>query len=374
MSEEDEYGLSPTKEEVEIDPPVVEYRPQRPSSYRPRIAMIGTGGISEFHLKAYQKCGYEVVAFASRTRSKAEEKRDQFYPEAAVYDDHGPILEREDIEVVDITPHPADRLPIVREALRAGKHVLSQKPFVLDLAEGEELVSLAEEKGVQLAVNQNGRWAPHFSYLRHAVANGVIGRVTSLDFNLQWDQTWIKGTSQFESIHHLILFDFAVHWFDITTQIMAGQEPTRVLASAVRYEEQVYQPPALAAALVEYPGAQVRLSFNAHTTLGERDVTTVVGTKGTLRSSGPGLNEQPAMEVFLEGGQCRVPLESCWFDAGFEGTMGELLCAIEEGREPNNSARSNLKSLELCFAALASADTGQPVEVGSVRTVSTGPG
>ena len=146
-----------------------------------------------------------------------------------------------------------------------------------------------------------------------------------------------------------------------------------MLASVVRYDEQVYRPPALAAAIVEYPGAQVRLSFNAHTTLGEEDVTTVVGTKGTLRTRGPGLNEQPEMEVYLEEGQCTVPLESCWFDAGFEGTMSELLCAIEEDREPNNSAKSNLKSLELCFAALASADTGQPVEVGSVRTVSAGP-
>nr|MCS5540158.1 Gfo/Idh/MocA family oxidoreductase [Roseibacillus sp.] len=329
--------------------------------------------ISEFHLKAYRKCGYDVVAFASRTRNKAEAKRDEFYPEAEVYDDHRAILERDDIEVVDITPHPADRLPIVKETLEAGKHVLSQKPFALNLADGEELVRLADEKGVKLAVNQNGRWAPHFSYLRNAVAEGVVGRVTSLDFNLQWDQTWIKGTSEFESIHHLILFDFAVHWFDITSQIMAGQEPTRVLASVVRYDEQVYRPPALAAAIVEYPGAQVRLSFNAHTTLGEEDVTTVVGTKGTLRTRGPGLNEQPEMEVYLEEGQCTVPLESCWFDAGFEGTMSELLCAIEEDREPNNSAKSNLKSLELCFAALASADTGQPVEVGSVRTVSTGP-
>jgi predicted dehydrogenase len=52
---------------------------------------------------------------------------------------------------------------------------------------------------------------------------------------------------------------------------------------------------------------------------------------------------------------------------GMGGTMGELLCAIEEGREPGHSARNNLKSLELCFAALASADSGQPVRVGDVR-------
>ena len=80
MSEDDEYGLSPTKEIVEIDSPEVDYRPATPRSYRPKIAMIGTGGISEFHLKAYRKCGYEVVAFASRTRSKAEAKRDEFFP------------------------------------------------------------------------------------------------------------------------------------------------------------------------------------------------------------------------------------------------------------------------------------------------------
>ena len=157
MSEDDDYGLSPTKEIVEIDPPEVDYRPSTPRSYRPKIAMIGTGGISEFHLKAYRKCGYEVVAFASRTRSKAEAKRNEFFPEAEVYDDYHAILEREDIEVLDITPHPADRLPIVKEALKAGKHVLSQKPFVLDLSEGEELVRIAEENGVKLAVNQNGR-------------------------------------------------------------------------------------------------------------------------------------------------------------------------------------------------------------------------
>ena len=49
--------------------------------------------------------------------------------------------------------------------------------------------------------------------------------------------------------------------------------------------------------------------------------------------------------------------------------MGELLCAIEEDREPNHSAANNIRSLELCFAALASADTGEAVKVGSVRRV-----
>jgi len=63
-------------------------------------------------------------------------------------------------------------------------------------------------------------------------------------------------------------------------------------------------------------------------------------------------------------------LSGTWFREGFHGTMAELLCAIEEKRTPNNNARENLKSLALCFAALASADAGgQPQRVGQTRRV-----
>lgn len=364
---EDDYGLSPTKEIQTIDAPEVHYQPPQPKSYRPKIAMIGTGGISEFHLKAYKKCGYDVVAFMNRTRSKAEARRDEFYPDAEVYDDYRTILDRDDVDVVDVLPHPAERLPILRDCIEAGKHVLSQKPFVLDVDDGLQLQELADNKGVKLAVNQNGRWAPHFSYFRNAVASGLIGEVTSIDLSLQWDQTWIAGNEEFESIHHLILYDFGVHWFDIVSCIMTGRDPKRVFASATRFDSQDFRPPAIASAIVDYDGAQARLAFNAHTKLGEEDMTTVVGTKGTLRSRGPGLNDQPEMEVYLEAGQCRVPLDGCWFESGFEGAMGELLCAIEEDREPNHGARGNLKSLELCFAALESANTGKTVKPGEIR-------
>ena len=148
---------------------------------------------------------------------------------------------------------------------------------------------------------------------------------------------------------------------------MGDQTAERVFASAVEYGEQVYKPPALGAVVADYPEAQVRMAFNAHTRLGEEDMTTVVGTKGTLRTRGPGLNEQPQVEVYLEEGSAVVPLEGCWFESGFQGTMGELLCAIEEEREPNHSARNNLRSLELCFAALESANSGKPVKPGEVH-------
>ena len=72
MSGDDDYGLSPNKEIVEIDAPEVDYRPAMPRSYRPKIAMIGTGGISEFHLKAYRKC---CLLYTSPSPRDVEESR-----------------------------------------------------------------------------------------------------------------------------------------------------------------------------------------------------------------------------------------------------------------------------------------------------------
>jgi predicted dehydrogenase len=106
--------------------------------------------------------------------------------------------------------------------------------------------------------------------------------------------------------------------------------------------------------------------FDADTRYGTHDRTYVAGSTGTAVSAGPDLKHQ-AVTLHTRAGQASPELHGCWFPDGFHGTMGELLCAIEEGREPTNSARNNLRSLELCFAAAASADRHEPVVPGTVR-------
>ena len=355
------YGLSDVAPVPSVSAPLLDYRPPHPRAYRPRIGLIGAGGISEYHLRAYQRCGWEVVAIADRTLGKAEAHALTFAPGAFITTDYQAILARDDIDVIDATPHPGARLPIMEAALRAGKHVLSQKPFVFDLKDGERLVQLAASKQRRLAVNQNGRWAPHFSYMAAAVKAGIVGEVASIDFILHWDHTWTAGTS-FEEIKHLLLLDFGVHWFDIATVFMGGVLPERVYASVQRTGFQTMKPPFLASVTADYTGAQVRFNFNAHVKHGQEDRTIIAGSKGTLRASGPGLNDQ-CVWLWTEAGECEVPLQGCWFESGFEGTMGELLCAIEDNREPANSAREALKSLRFCYAALQSADSQQPVTI-----------
>ena len=350
------YGLSQVSTGSGFVAPVLNYRPPTPRAYRPRIGLIGSGGISEYHLRAYQRRGWEVAAIADRTLAKAKARAEAFAPNARVTTDFHSVLNDPGIDVIDATPHPKDRLAIMEQALQCGKHVLSQKPFVDDRKDGERLIELASERGLKLAVNHNGRWAPHFSYMAAAIRAGVIGEVASIDFVLHWDHTWTAGTS-FENIHHLLLLDFGIHWFDIATVFMDGELPWQIQASVQRTRFQTVKPPFLAAVIADYQGTQVRINFNAHVKYGQEDRTIIAGSKGTLRAWGPGLNDQK-VALWTEQGEASVPLEGNWFESGFEGSMGELLCAIEDDREPSNSARSSLRSLSFCKAAMERAGTG----------------
>lgn len=359
----DSYALQSTAL-AEVSAPDLPYQPPTPRAYRPRIGVIGAGGIVSAHLDAYRATGWEVAAICNRTLAKAKARAAEFAPKARVTDRWEDVLSDPAIDVVDITPHPADRLPITEAALRAGKHVLSQKPFVLDLAEGRQLVALARDHGVKLAVNQNGRWAPHLAYMREAVRAGLIGDVISAHISIHWNHGWIAGTP-FERIEDLVLYDFGIHWFDFLRSVTGGRART-VFATAAHATGQTAAAPLLAQVLVQMEGGQASLVFDGATPFGPRDTTYIAGTKGSLQSDGPDLGQQ-SVTLTTAAGIARPQLRGTWFNDGFRGAMGALLVAIEDDHEPANGAEENLDSLALAFAAIQSRRTGQSVRVGAAE-------
>ncbi len=362
----DSYALKSTVL-AEVAAPDLPYQPPTPRSYRPRIGVIGAGGIVSAHLDAYRTAGWEVAAICNRTLSKAEAKAAEFAPRARVCDRWQDVVDDPGIDVLDITPHPADRLPIIEAALKAGKHVLSQKPFVLDLAEGRHLVDLARQNGVKLAVNQNGRWAPHLAWMREAVRAGLIGHVVSTHVSIHWNHGWIAGTP-FEKIEDLILYDFGIHWFDFLRSVI-GSRAQSVFATAATAMGQTAKAPLLAQCLVRMEGGQASLVFDGATPHGSRDTTYIAGTQGSLHSDGPDLGKQ-AVTLTTAAGIARPQLKGTWFNDGFRGAMGALLVAIEDGTEPANGAEENLDSLALAFAAIQSRRTGREVRVGEATRLS----
>ncbi len=348
-----DYSLSTKGKQEGITAPVFPYMPVVSDPTRYKIGLIGCGGISEAHLSSYQKAGFCVVALCDKIRDRALKRQQQFYPEAQVFTDFHQLLDSPEVDIVDIATHPSDRVEIILEALRKDKHVLSQKPFVEDLEIGSDFVALAASRGLKLAVNQNGRWAPHLCYIRNAVRSGILGDIFSIHIAVHWDHTWTVGTP-FEEIDDLILYDFAIHWFDFVSSLLGDRKITRVDATRTHAVGQTARPALLAQCTVNFEGGQASLVFDGNVRDTSYDSTFVAGTLGSIRSSGPNLNEQSIILSTAEG-ISQPPLSGQWFNDGFQGTMSELMHAIETDTEPINNARENLRSLSLCFAAIKSA-------------------
>lgn len=337
-----------------------------PNADRYGIGLVGCGGITGHHLEAYRSGGLRVEALFDVDAEKAIHRRDQYFPAARVCRSLEELLAIDTVEVVDIATHPPQRPPLIEQALKAGKHVLSQKPFVTDLEIGERLCDLADDHGCLLVVNQNARWAPHFAYARLAVERGLLGEVAGVHFGVHWDHSWVRGTP-FEKTPHLILFDYAIHWFDLLGCLI-GEAPEQVIASTARTPWQPINNPLLAQAAVQYPHTQASLCFDANIPHGGRDHTFISGRLATLRCFGPGNSSQ---SVVLDRGDVRFSprLAGKWFPDAFLGPMSDLLGAIETGVAPSLAARANLQSLALCFAAVESAKRRRPVKVGDVRSL-----
>ena len=353
-----------------VDDLTVPYLPQDPRHYRPGLGLVGCGGISALHLAAYRAAGYDVRVLCDLVAERAYERQAEFFPQALVTTDYRDLLAMPEVEVLDIATHVGVRPPIVEAALRAGKHVLSQKPFVRSLSEGRRLCDVADEAGRILAVNQNGRWAPHFSYLRNAVAAGRLGTLTSADFGAYWPHDQIVADSpEFATMSDLILYDFGIHWFDLVATLFAGHGAARsVTAHVGRTPGQVIAVATQAQVLVEFDAAQVSLVFRGSSRWAESGGYRVDGTAGVLTHAGLSLGG-PDLVLVDAAGVHPATVEGDWFANGMRGTMGELLLSIEDGRRPSNEARASLPGLALCYAAVESSRTGLPVDPSTVDTL-----
>jgi predicted dehydrogenase len=344
------------------------HRPAFPSDYRPGVGIIGCGGIVKLaHLPAYTAYDVGVVGVFDPASEATEHIRAQFPVVGQVFTSVEELLADPRIDVVDIATHPGVRRELIAQAIDAGKHVLSQKPFAVDLPAARAMVEHAERKGVRLAVNQNGRWAPPWRVATLLIEDGRVGEVCAVTHLFEHDFDWTVGTP-YDEIEHFVLYDFAVHWIDITRCWLADK-----LVATVSARE--YRTPAQPAGQKAPWGALVGVDYTDGSSAVIRSVGVstrrpgnpfwVHGTEGTIRGS---IRKQTDF-VELERDRASVRYALCgeWLPDGFAGTMAELSSAIAEDREPFNSARHNLLTLELTLAACRSAEEGgRPVALAEV--------
>jgi len=141
------------------------------------VGIIGCGNISAAYLQlAPMFKGYDIVAVADINMDNARARAAEFDVRAQTVDD---LLAAADVDLVINLTIPAAHVDVSRAILKAGKHVYSEKPFVLSLAEAQELGDIAKAEGVRIGSAPDTFMGGSHQLARNLIDAGAIGKVTS---------------------------------------------------------------------------------------------------------------------------------------------------------------------------------------------------
>ena len=117
------------------------------------IGLVGLG-IGQQHLSGYRHQGLNVVAVCDLDQNLLTTVAEEFNIQKT-YTQTADLISDPEVRIIDLAIQPWLRLPVVRAAAKAGKHLLCQKPFSMNMRQAVEMVEVCEENGVELMVNQN---------------------------------------------------------------------------------------------------------------------------------------------------------------------------------------------------------------------------
>ncbi len=246
-----------------------------------RVAMIGYGAIGFEHGAAISNvAGLEYALVCDRSEERLAVARKAF-PGIETCTDLEQVARDPAIDVVIISTPPNTHAAISTSMLRAGKHVVSEKPFCLTSAEADEMIDLAQERRLALTVYQCRRWDPDFLAIQRVLSEQTIGDVFHIE-------TFIGGYAHpcdywhsHEPISGGVFYDWGSHYLDWILQLI----PDRVVCARGVEHKRVWHDVTNAdhsAVYLRFAGGQEAEFMHSDIAAAPKPKWYILGTRGAI--------------------------------------------------------------------------------------------
>ncbi|MCY3022167.1 MAG: Gfo/Idh/MocA family oxidoreductase [Planctomycetota bacterium] len=333
-----------------------------------RILQVGCGGMAQGWVERTQKrADAEIVGLVDIRRQAAEETAAKHgLPPGIVFSTLEEALEKAKPDAVTDITVPEAHFGVTTTALKAGCHVLGEKPLADSMVHAKEMCKAAKKAKRLYMVTQNRRYMGTIQAFSKAVKDGVIGEVSSLDADF-FIGAHFGGFR--DVMDHVLLLDMAIHTFD-QARFISGCDPVAVYCYEYNPHGSWYKGSAAALCVFEmtkgvvftYRGSWAAEGFNTSWESNWR----AVGSKGTVVWDGaaqPKCQRPAGTEGFFRKLEDVTLPEITVAHGGHEGVLEEFLQCVRKGATPQTVCDDNTKSLAMCFAAIQSAETGKRVKV-----------
>ncbi len=253
-------------------------------------AIVGFGNIAvNGHLPGYRTHSDIVISAVMDVMPQASEKCADILPHAAFYNDLDTLLADQDVDFVDIATPPGTHADNILKALKHDRHVLCEKPLVLNSIDYREIAELSREKECVVYTVHNWRHAPIFQEVSRLVSCGSVGMVREIEYRVIRTRPSISaGETGVEDNWRIdpeiagggILVDHGWHAFYMVNQ-WTERYPQWVECTLDNRKFKNIPLEDTAEVLIGYDGAEARLLF---TWAGEKRKNTVLitGDRGSI--------------------------------------------------------------------------------------------
>lgn len=344
-----------------------------------RYAIVGCGGqIAPLHINALSQLpDAEIIGMADvvaeRGAARAAEVGVPFFS------DHHTLLEKTRPDVVVIcTPHPF-HAPLTIDCLRAGAHVLVEKPIAVEVAEADAMIAAAQATGRVLAVNFQHRFDPAVEVMHDFITGGHLGALVRVECVEPWFRTdayyrTAGWRSTWRGEGGGVLVNQAIHTLDLLCYLLGL--PASVLAWARTLGHEV-ECEDTAQAMVAYGNGALGTLHVSTVEAGSPRRIHIVGDRASLELVGNALTITrffPALSTYRRQstemfGKPATTSEQVVLppplaqDAGHLAVHRDLQQAITSSRTPRCDGPSGRLSLELANAIILSSCTQQAVQL-----------
>ncbi|MCM2278542.1 MAG: Gfo/Idh/MocA family oxidoreductase [Oligoflexia bacterium] len=205
----------------------------KPGSSKVKVAAIGLGWVTTHrHLPALDSDpSFEVVGVIDKSPGRAQSVAgERGYARFSEASSLAQVPWLDEVDAVTVGSSPFSHHALIREALSLGKHVLTEKPFTMTVKEGEELVKLAKEKGLILAVVHNFQFSKSARRFQADRDAGTLGEIRSV-FAVQLGNPARRLPVWYEELPLGLFYDESPHFFYLLERLSPG--PLRFVRSDV---------------------------------------------------------------------------------------------------------------------------------------------
>lgn len=176
-------------------------------------AIIGYGGMGGWHRESIREKVPEIIV--KGVYDVREEALDKARAEGLVaYGSLASVLADPEISLVTIATPNNFHMDLAIAALRAGKHVVCEKPVTMNAGELEEIMAVAKETGMLFSIHQNRRWDGDFRIVKEVVDSGMIGKPYFIESKVQGSRGSMHGWRGYKVNGGGMLLDWGVHLID----------------------------------------------------------------------------------------------------------------------------------------------------------------